>query len=88
MVDNLLDLLTGGEHRKAKSIIDEHRKFREEEEKVKELMDIKPHSGLQTSSSKSDLGNMKIEFDQLKSLSEFGIDTSFLSEFGIYNFHF
>ncbi|XP_066906465.1 bromodomain-containing protein 7 [Halyomorpha halys] len=81
MVDNLLDLLTGGEHRKAKNIIDEHRRFREEEERVKELMDIKSHSHVPTPSTKSDMSNLKIEIEQLKTLSEFGIDTSFLNEF-------
>lgn len=87
MVDNLLDLLTGGEHRKAKNIIDEHRRFREEEERVRELMDIKSNSHVPTPSSKSDLSNLKIEFEQLKTLSEFGIDTSFLTEFGTFFFN-
>lgn len=84
MVDNLLDLLTGGEHRKAKAIIDEHRKFREEEEKVRELMEVKSTLNLSVNSPKSDLNNLKIEIDQLKTLSEYGIDISFLNEFGKY----
>uniref|UniRef100_A0A8D8USP4 Bromodomain-containing protein 7 n=1 Tax=Cacopsylla melanoneura TaxID=428564 RepID=A0A8D8USP4_9HEMI len=35
MVDNLLDLMTSGEHRKTKKMIDEKQKIREEEEKQK-----------------------------------------------------
>ncbi|KAL1449339.1 hypothetical protein WDU94_000532 [Cyamophila willieti] len=36
MVDNLLDLMTSGEHRKTKKMIDEKQKIREEEEKMKQ----------------------------------------------------
>lgn len=76
MVDNLLDLLTGGEHRKTKKIIDEKRKFREEEEKIKQLMESKP------AVNSANNGNVKVELSQLKTLSDLGIDTSFLNSFG------
>lgn len=77
MVDNLLDLMTGGEYRKSKNVIDEQKKFQEEEERVRELIENK---GV-VNSNLSDLSNTKIEFDQLKTLSDLGIDTSFLKEF-------
>lgn len=90
MVDNLLDMLTGGEHRKTKSIIDEHRKFREEEERVKELMENKtrvkstpavlPPSAPTTSINETPPQQIKIEVDQLKTLSDLGIDVSFLDD--------
>ncbi|XP_024086406.1 bromodomain-containing protein 7 isoform X2 [Cimex lectularius] len=81
MVDNLLDLLTGGEHRKSKTVIDEQRKFREEEEKVRELMECNATSPSQNqiSNMKIDLTNIKADIEQLKSLSDLGIDTTFLS---------
>ncbi|CAH1398769.1 unnamed protein product [Nezara viridula] len=77
MVDNLLDLMTGGEYRKSKNVIDEQKKFQEEEERVRELIENKGA----VNSNHSDLSNTKIEFDQLKTLSDLGIDTSFLKEF-------
>lgn len=85
MVDNLLDLLTGGEHRKAIGVIDEHRKFREEEERVKDLMESKEASNSadsRQSTKKTDFPNVKIEVEQLKTLSELGIDISFLNDIG------
>ncbi|XP_073996393.1 bromodomain containing 7/9 isoform X1 [Rhodnius prolixus] len=89
MVDNLLDLLTAGEHRKSKAIIDEQRRFREEEEKVRELMEGRvPNSdevNIQNltdhSQKKTDSQLGKMELAQLKSLSDLGIDISFLNEF-------
>lgn len=77
MVDNLLDLMTGGEYRKSKNVIDEQKKFQEEEERVRELIENK---GV-VNSNVSDVSNTKIEFDQLKTLSDLGIDTSFLKVF-------
>ncbi|XP_014271236.1 bromodomain-containing protein 7 [Halyomorpha halys] len=83
MVDNLLDLMTGGEYRKSKNVIDEQKKFQEEEERVRELIENKGASN----TNHPDLSNTKIEFDQLKTLSELGIDTSFLKEFEEINEH-
>lgn len=77
MVDNLLDLMTGGEYRKSKNVIDEQKKFQEEEERVRELIE---NRGV-VNSNVSDVSNTKIEFDQLKTLSDLGIDTSFLKVF-------
>ncbi|KAK9508573.1 hypothetical protein O3M35_006105 [Rhynocoris fuscipes] len=95
MVDNLLDLLTGGEHRKSKAIIDEQRRFREEEEKVRELMEGRGSNideGNNNNNSNLNLTEPspkkidgqtggKIELSQLRTLSELGIDVSFLNDY-------
>lgn len=83
MVDNLLDLLTGGDHRKTKKVLEERRRFREEEERVRQLMESKQPSHQQTPTNANDV---KIELSQLKTLSEFGIETSFLDFYGLYAF--
>ncbi|CAB0011066.1 unnamed protein product, partial [Nesidiocoris tenuis] len=82
MVDNLLDLLTGGEHRKAISVIDEQKKYREEEEKVRDLMESKeavlPCIMRQESRVKAlnpaGTAPVPIEVDRLKTLADIGID--------------
>lgn len=74
MVDNLLDVLTGGDHRKTKKVLEERKKFREEEERVKQLMESKPVP--------PNSGDVKIDVSQLKTLSDLGIETSFLDYFG------
>lgn len=66
MVDSLLDLLTGGEHTKTKRILDEKKQLREEEEAVRTVLETKPHE------------TVKINVDELKSLSGLGIDVAFL----------
>ena len=75
----LLDLLTGGDHRKTKKVLEERRRFREEEERVRQLMESKQPSHPQTPTSVSDV---KIEINQLKTLSELGIETAFLDYYG------
>lgn len=118
MVDNLLDIMTGGDHRKTKKLLDEKKKLREEEEmeekRMKNFMDAKKTpssttavtngvtsvtnvggvtgqplgiksatvSPVTTATSKSQIEDTKIEINQLKSLSEYGIDTSFLDYYG------
>lgn len=74
MVDELLDILTGGEHRKTKKFIDEKRRLKEEEEKIKHLLE-KP---IQEVTRNAQHDKMKIDVDQLKSLSDLGIDINFL----------
>ncbi|XP_022185646.1 bromodomain-containing protein 7 isoform X2 [Nilaparvata lugens] len=73
MVDNLLDLLTGGDHRKTKKILEEKKKFREEEERLRQMMEAKPIP--------VPPANVKIEISQLKTLSDLGIETDFLDYF-------
>lgn len=123
MVDNLLDIMTGGDHRKTKKYLEEKKKIREKEEEEEET-DVKRLKNLHDSTSKkknstpvispvaclsvspncngaivSAANNIrsatvnpisksvgsddsKIEFNQLKSLSEYGIDTTFIDYYG------
>ncbi|XP_065202284.1 bromodomain-containing protein 7 [Planococcus citri] len=107
MVDNLLDIMTGGDHRKTKKILEEKKKLREEEEQllkkspstVTSVANVVPSTNNVNSITAQPVGNQiksatvspvtaaptksviedtKVEINQLKSLSEYGIDTSFL----------
>jgi Domain of unknown function (DUF3512). len=89
MVDNLLDLLTGGEHRKTKRILEERRKFREEEERIRQLLEGKAVSLQGMSDDKlhslsAFTSDIKVDFGALKSLSDVGIDMKFLDDVGEY----
>jgi bromodomain-containing protein 7/9 len=89
MVDNLLDLLTGGEHRKTKRILEERRKLREEEERIRQLLEGKPiclqgMSDDKIHSMSSFPPDIKVDFAALKSLSDIGIDIKFLEVVGEY----
>lgn len=89
MVDNLLDLLTGGEHRKTKRVLEERRKLREEEERIRQLLEGKPVSLQGMSDDKihsvsSFPPDIKVDFGALKSLSDIGIDMKFLDVVGEY----
>lgn len=72
MVDNLLDLMTGGDHRRTKRYIEDRRRLREEEERIRQLME--PAAPPPVCES--------VDFESLKTLSELGIDTSFLDALG------
>lgn len=80
MVDDLLDILTNGEHRKTKDLLDEKRRLKEEEDKIKHLLE-KPvqdiNSNISTTTEK-----IKVDVDQLKTLSDLGIDVDFLEPIG------
>jgi bromodomain-containing protein 7/9 len=89
MVDNLLDLLTGGEHRKTKRILEERRKLREEEERIRQLLEGKtvPVQGMSDDkmhSLSAFTSDIKVDFGALKSLSDVGIDMKFLDDVGEY----
>ena len=88
MVDNLLDLLTGGEHRKTKRILEEKRKIREEDERIRQMLEGKPGPMQGVTDDKMHpmptQPDMKVDFDSLKSLGDMGIDTKFLENFGKY----
>lgn len=58
LVDNLLDLLTGGEHSKTKTILEEKKKLRDEEETIRTLLEDKPAEN-----------ETKVDFNTLKSLT-------------------
>ncbi|XP_012275842.1 bromodomain-containing protein 7 isoform X2 [Orussus abietinus] len=74
MVDDLLDILTGGDHRKTKKLLEEKRRLREEEEKIEHLLEKPPRDA----DRNQKLDKVKVDVDQLKTLSEFGIDVNFL----------
>ncbi|XP_058799673.1 bromodomain-containing protein 7 isoform X2 [Phymastichus coffea] len=75
MVDDLLDILTNGEHRKTKKVLEEKRRLREEEEKIKHLLE-KPTQDVNRNIPQVE--KVKVDLDQLKTLSEIGIDINFL----------
>ncbi|KAG8036576.1 hypothetical protein G9C98_003898 [Cotesia typhae] len=77
MVDDLLDILTGGDHRKTKKLLEEKRRLKEEEKKIEHLLE-KPFNDF----DKNGQDKVKIDMDQLKTLSELGIDVNFLDELG------
>ena len=78
MVDELLDILTNGEHRKTKKFLDEKRRLKEEEEKIKHLLE----KSVQDVNRNVQSDKVKVDVEQLKSLSELGIDTNFLDSLG------
>lgn len=85
MVDDLLDILTNGEHTKTKKFLEEKRKLKEEEEKIKQLLE-KPVQD--EKHNVPPVNNVKVDLDQLKSLSDIGIDVNFLEGLGKYYFAF
>jgi len=82
MVDDLLDILTGGDHRKTKKFIEEKRRLREEEEKIKHLLE-KPMQDVNRNIPLLD--KVKVDIEQLKTLSDLGIDINFLDNLGNYS---
>lgn len=91
MADNLLDLMTGGDHRKTKRLLDERKKQVILEDNKKSIIQSQQLSSCQLSvMSQGNSGNSNtttannqnksapIQIDQLKSLSELGIDTKFI----------
>ena len=89
MVDNLLDLLTGGEHKKTKRILEERRRLREEDERIRQMLEGKPVSMQGVPDDKvhavPNQPDMKVDFDSLKSLTDCGIDMKFLETVGKYH---
>lgn len=81
MVDDLLDILTGGDHRKTKKFLEEKRRLKEEEEKIQHLLE-KPNQG--ANRNIPSLEKVKVDIEQLKTLSELGIDVNFLENLGNY----
>nr|CAD7443088.1 unnamed protein product [Timema bartmani] len=82
MVDDLLDLLTGGEHRKTKRFLEDRRKLREEEERIRQLLEGKPHHPSPPPTAPQP--DVEVDYTALKSLADLGIDTSFIDNFGWY----
>lgn len=102
MVDNLLDILTHGEHRRTKKNLEDRRKMREEEERMRVILDgarsqenaavfatsqILPVQCPQNTQPQSTPPPVTIpvqamNLDNLRSLGDLGIDTSFLEGVG------
>nr|CAD7458806.1 unnamed protein product [Timema tahoe] len=82
MVDDLLDLLTSGEHRKTKRFLEDRRKLREEEERIRQLLEGKPHHPSPPPTAPQP--DVEVDYTALKSLADLGIDTSFIDNFGWY----
>ncbi|KAL7301259.1 hypothetical protein TKK_0005999 [Trichogramma kaykai] len=79
MVDDMLDIFTTGDHRKTKKFLDERRKLKEEEEKIKNLLE-KPVQDINRNIPP--INKVQIDVGQLKTLSDIGIDTNFLENLG------
>ncbi|XP_030753771.1 bromodomain-containing protein 7 [Sitophilus oryzae] len=65
LVDSLLDLLSGGDHSKTKSTIEEGKRLKDEENAVRTILETTTDT-------------LKVNVDELKSLQEIGIDVNFL----------
>jgi len=85
VVDHLLDILTGNEHRKTSKYIEEMKNLRKEDELLDkaftEVPDTSEDKSNETDSNKKD----GIDFTSLKSLEKDGIDMSFLESLQKYN---
>ncbi|XP_034942523.1 bromodomain-containing protein 7 isoform X2 [Chelonus insularis] len=79
LVDDLLDILTNGDHKKTKKILEEKKKLREEEESIKNLLE-KPTQQFCNNNKSIQLDRIKVDVDQLKTLTELGINTNFLDD--------
>ncbi|XP_055588974.1 bromodomain-containing protein 7-like [Uranotaenia lowii] len=73
---SLLDILTNGEHRKTFGTLYESEMQRQEKDAVKQTF---PEPAEQEK-EKQQLANVKVDVSQLRSLSELGIDVSFLGD--------
>ncbi len=76
IVDNLLDILTGNEHKKTSKYIEEQKSLRSEETLVKSAFN--QSSSNSNSNRASPQGGSSVNFDSLRSLAKEGIDMSFL----------
>ncbi|XP_059618012.1 bromodomain-containing protein 7 [Phlebotomus argentipes] len=75
LANGLLDVLTGGEHRKTLAKITEsHRQRSEKEEVEKSFPDPDPPT------KTAELAAVKVDFDALRSLTDLGIDVKFVDQ--------
>lgn len=80
LVDQLLNLLTHQQHTRTKTTISHRRRLEEEEERIAALLCPPGELGGQAG-SQDQKTNPNIDFGALRSLSDLGIDTSFLNHF-------
>lgn len=91
MADNLLDLMTGGDHRKTKRTLDERKKqvvlddikkpIHQSQQPLtcQSLVNSQGNTGISNiTTANRQTKSTPIQIDQLKSLSELGIDTKFI----------
>jgi len=79
VVDHLLDILTGNEHRKTSKYIDEMKTLRKEDELMdKAFIDVEEVTMTTTSDEQDAKPKEIVDFDALKTLQDDGIDMSFL----------
>lgn len=71
LANSLLDYLTSGEHRKTLATITESHRQRQEKEEIEKIFP-------DNEENPKKYENVKIDFDNLKSLSDLGLDVSFL----------
>ncbi|XP_067144180.1 bromodomain-containing protein 7 isoform X1 [Centruroides vittatus] len=89
MVDNLLDILTGGEHSKTMKLLEEKRKGAEEEKKklddlsalVTETLSTEK-KGIGTVTEPTNDSDIRVDFDSLNALSSVDLDMSLLDNVG------
>merc|ERR550532_3472127 len=77
VVDHLLDILTGNEHRKTSKYIEEMKNLRKEDELLDKAFTEVPDTS-EDKSNETDSNKKGIDFTSLKSLEKDGIDMSFL----------
>jgi len=87
MVDEILDTITKGEHRKTVNFIQERKKVEEEEAALRRQQE---EFSQQLESEWHQLGESSVQtlgtnvnFESLQSLNDLGIDTQFLNEFQV-----
>jgi bromodomain-containing protein 7/9 len=81
IVDNLLDILTGNEHKKTSKYIEEQKLLRSEESLVKAAFQSSDNTNSNNNSDPpppSSTPPSNVDFDSLRSLAKDGIDMSFL----------
>lgn len=76
LANSLLDFLTNGEHRKTMATLTENARQRYEQSEVEQTFPSPPP---QEDLKKYE--NVQIDFDSLRSLSDIGVNVSFLNEF-------
>ncbi len=80
MVDEILDTITKGEHRKTVNFIDERKRVEAEETRLR-MQQEELTSQLEMEWQDAVTSVPTINMDSLKSLGDIGIDTQFLDEF-------
>ncbi|CAL8070209.1 unnamed protein product [Orchesella dallaii] len=83
MVDELLDTVTKGEHKRTVNVVEERKRVEDEEARMrKEQEEFQTQLDMEwENATKVAVPTPNVNFDSLRSLSELGIDTSFVEEF-------